>query len=77
MPSFLCTTGYFQYTRKTDHIKQIATFMISDATASLSSVSAMELTSKDSNEPLYVVDGIVREGGLSGLNTDDIKSIQV
>lgn len=30
-----------------------------------------------SNEPLYVVDGIVREGGLSGLNTDDIKSIQV
>lgn len=30
-----------------------------------------------SNEPLYVVDGIVREGGLSGINTDDIKSIQV
>lgn len=27
VPSFLCTTGYFQYTRKTDHIKQIATFV--------------------------------------------------
>ena len=30
-----------------------------------------------SNEPLYVIDGIVRESGLSGINTDDIKSIQV
>ena len=30
-----------------------------------------------SNDPLYVVDGIVRESGLDGLNPDDIKSIQV
>lgn len=30
-----------------------------------------------SNEPLYVIDGIVREGGLNGLNPEDIKSIQV
>ncbi|WP_446785343.1 TonB-dependent receptor [Macellibacteroides fermentans] len=30
-----------------------------------------------SNEPLYVVDGIVRESGLNGINSDDIQSIQV
>lgn len=30
-----------------------------------------------SNEPLYVVDGIVRESGLEGLNSEDIASIQV
>lgn len=30
-----------------------------------------------SNDPLYVVDGIVRESGLTGINTDDIQSIQV
>lgn len=30
-----------------------------------------------SNDPLYVVDGIVRESGLEGINTEDIKSIQV
>ncbi len=30
-----------------------------------------------SNDPLYVVDGIVRESGLDGINTDDIQSIQV
>lgn len=29
------------------------------------------------NEPLYVVDGVVRQSGLDGLNPDDIKSIQV
>lgn len=30
-----------------------------------------------SNDPLYVVDGIVRESGLEGINPDDIQSIQV
>jgi len=30
-----------------------------------------------SNDPLYVVDGIVRESGLEGLNSEDIQSIQV
>lgn len=30
-----------------------------------------------SNDPLYVVDGMVRESGLEGLNTEDIKSMQV
>ena len=30
-----------------------------------------------SNDPLYVVDGIVRESGLEGLNPEDIQSIQV
>lgn len=30
-----------------------------------------------SNEPLYVIDGIVRESGLTGLNTEDIQSMQV
>lgn len=30
-----------------------------------------------SNEPLYVIDGVVREGGLNGLNPEDIKSIQI
>ena len=30
-----------------------------------------------SNDPLYVVDGIVRESGLEGLNSDDIQAIQV
>lgn len=30
-----------------------------------------------SNDPLYVVDGIVRESGLSGLNPEDIQSMQV
>ena len=30
-----------------------------------------------SNDPLYVVDGIVRESGLQGLNASDIQSIQV
>lgn len=29
------------------------------------------------NDPLYVIDGIVRESGLTGLNSDDIQSIQV
>ena len=29
------------------------------------------------NDPLYVVDGIVRENGLDGINTEDIQSIQV
>lgn len=30
-----------------------------------------------SNEPLYVVDGIVRESGLEGINPEDIQSLQV
>ena len=30
-----------------------------------------------SNDPLYVVDGIVRESGLDGINTEDIESIQI
>lgn len=30
-----------------------------------------------SNDPLYVVDGVVRESGLTGINSDDIQSIQV
>lgn len=30
-----------------------------------------------SNDPLYVVDGVVRESGLDGINPDDIKSMQV
>lgn len=30
-----------------------------------------------SNDPLYVVDGIVRESGLDGINPEDIKSMQV
>ncbi len=30
-----------------------------------------------SNDPLYVVDGMVRESGLLGINPDDIESIQV
>ena len=30
-----------------------------------------------SNDPLYVVDGIVRESGLEGLNPEDIQSMQV
>ena len=30
-----------------------------------------------SNEPLYVVDGIVRESGLEGINPEDIQSFQV
>jgi TonB-linked SusC/RagA family outer membrane protein len=30
-----------------------------------------------SNEPLYVVDGLVRESGLTGINTEDIASMQV
>ena len=30
-----------------------------------------------SNDPLYVVDGIVRESGLTGLDPEDIQSIQV
>lgn len=30
-----------------------------------------------SNEPLYVVDGMVRESGLEGINPEDIKSMQV
>lgn len=30
-----------------------------------------------SNEPLYVVDGIVRESGLEGINPEDIQSMQV
>lgn len=30
-----------------------------------------------SNDPLYVVDGIVRESGLTGINPDDIQSMQV
>ncbi|MCF2604403.1 TonB-dependent receptor [Parabacteroides distasonis] len=29
------------------------------------------------NDPLYVIDGIVRESGLIGLNPDDIQSIQI
>lgn len=28
-----------------------------------------------SNDPLYVVDGIVRESGLEGLNPEDIQSM--
>ena len=31
----------------------------------------------NSNDPLYVVDGIVRESGLDGINPEDIQSIQV
>ena len=31
----------------------------------------------NSNEPLYVVDGVVRETGLDGINPDDIASMQV
>lgn len=30
-----------------------------------------------SNEPLYVVDGLVRESGLDGINTEDISSMQI
>ena len=30
-----------------------------------------------SNDPLYVVDGIVRESGLTGLDPEDVQSIQV
>lgn len=30
-----------------------------------------------SNDPLYVVDGMVRESGLDGINPEDIKSMQV
>lgn len=30
-----------------------------------------------SNDPLYVVDGIVRESGLEGINPEDIQSMQV
>lgn len=30
-----------------------------------------------SNEPLYVVDGIVRESGLEGISPEDIQSLQV
>jgi TonB-linked SusC/RagA family outer membrane protein len=30
-----------------------------------------------SNDPLYVIDGIVHESGLNGINTEDIQSIQV
>lgn len=30
-----------------------------------------------SNEPLYVVDGLVRESGLEGINPDDIASMQI
>lgn len=30
-----------------------------------------------SNDPLYVIDGIVRESGLTGLNPEDIRSMQV
>lgn len=30
-----------------------------------------------SNDPLYVVDGIVRESGMEGINPEDIQSIQV
>lgn len=30
-----------------------------------------------SNDPLYVIDGIVRESGLTGLNTEDIQSMQI
>ncbi len=31
----------------------------------------------NSNDPLYVVDGIVRESGLDGINPEDIQSMQV
>lgn len=31
----------------------------------------------NSNEPLYVVDGVVRETGLDGINPDDIASMRV
>lgn len=30
-----------------------------------------------SNDPLYVIDGIVRESGLTGINPDDIQSMQI
>lgn len=30
-----------------------------------------------SNDPLYVIDGIVRESGLTGLNPEDIQSMQI
>ncbi len=30
-----------------------------------------------SNDPLYIVDGLVRESGLEGINPDDIKSMQI
>ena len=30
-----------------------------------------------SNDPLYVVDGMVRESGLEGINSEDIQSIQI
>lgn len=30
-----------------------------------------------SNDPLYVVDGVVRESGLDGINSEDIQSMQV
>ena len=31
----------------------------------------------NSNEPLYVVDGVVRESGLDGINPEDIQSMQI
>lgn len=31
----------------------------------------------NSNDPLYVVDGIVRESGLNGINPEDIQSMQI
>lgn len=31
----------------------------------------------NSNEPLYVVDGVVRESGITGINPEDIQSMQV
>lgn len=31
----------------------------------------------NSNEPLYVVDGVVRESGLDGINPEDIQNMQV
>lgn len=31
----------------------------------------------NTNEPLYVVDGVVRESGIAGLNPEDIQSMQV
>ena len=30
-----------------------------------------------SNDPLYVVDGMVRESGLEGINPEDIQSMQI
>ena len=43
----------------------------------MKSASAVLTPISKSNAPLYVVDGIVRESGLDGINPEDIRSMQV